>query len=590
MCLLQTEKQSIAELYLETKAYNIIEYRDLYNCFPLLCKLYHENPELDITDFFQNPFSVYESEIDNLNKRGNYGKYCALALCVMFNNWLDEEWMTDDIDKEKRTIIKNTCEACRLDRGTSRLLLLDELKSLEYTFVKKEQGVYKAIHDKVFDFLSSFFGQRMIQCVIKNANSWIISQRLLLHTQDDMDQFITVVPPKYHHKYIQRMVYDWEKQRVQHVFFNINMKIPECREGFLSYLNTLDISCQRQLALTCDFENKDTVLLHCCYLSDIPLINWCIYHGVDVNQSNCKGVSPLIGSSFGSNTEVIEILLHNKADINLCGDSGVSPLITACSSGNIEIVRILLDNKADIEHCMQNGGFPLYVACEKNHIDVVKILLENKANINKCTPDGATPLFSACQKNHIDVVKLLLDNKADMNKCLIDEVHPLLIACQNNHIEVVKVLLKNNADINKCTKNGVSPLLSACQQNHLELVNLLLENNADINKCTKDGVSPLFIACQNNHIEMVKLILEISKADINRCAIGGESPLYVACQNNHKEIVHLLLDNMADFEKCTNFGWSPLFIAHTMNHKEIEQLLRGRIEHQSRKYIDEPLD
>lgn len=104
------------------------------------------------------PFSVYEAEIGKLQKKGNFGNYCALALCVIFNNELKEEWFTDEeVNGYIRTRIENTCEACRMDRSTSRLFLLDEMKTLESTFIKKENDVYKTLHDKIFDFLVSYF-------------------------------------------------------------------------------------------------------------------------------------------------------------------------------------------------------------------------------------------------------------------------------------------------------------------------------------------------------------------------------------------------------------------------------------------------
>ncbi|CAC5419737.1 unnamed protein product [Mytilus coruscus] len=61
--LSKTEKQLIAELYLKTKAPNVTDYYDLYDCFPLICKLYHDKSDMHITNFFQNPFSVYDAEI-----------------------------------------------------------------------------------------------------------------------------------------------------------------------------------------------------------------------------------------------------------------------------------------------------------------------------------------------------------------------------------------------------------------------------------------------------------------------------------------------------------------------------------------------
>lgn len=266
------KKREIAELYLDTKSTQIIQYCDLYECFPLLCKLYSENPDLNLTDFFENPFSVYEAEIDTLRKTRSNEKYCALALCTMFNNRLKEKWFTEEINTERRTMLENTCEACRLNKCTPRLRLLDELKTLGHSFIKKEKGVYKTLHDKLFDFLFFYFGKHIIHCLIKNGDVAVITQRFLLKRKDDMDQFITIVPPKYHQIYIQSMVNDWRQGRIQPVFTNINMEIPEFRQRFLCHSNTFDISFQRQLALTSDLCYNDTVLLHCCHLGDIPWI------------------------------------------------------------------------------------------------------------------------------------------------------------------------------------------------------------------------------------------------------------------------------------------------------------------------------
>ncbi|CAC5379277.1 unnamed protein product [Mytilus coruscus] len=188
----------------------------------------------------------------------------------------------------------------------------------------------------------------MIHWLIKNADSRVIEQRFLLRKKDDMDPFITVVPTKYHKMYIQRMTDDWSKGRVLGVFNNINMKIPEFRQRFMSHLNTLDIAFQRQLALTCDVAYKHTTLLLCCHYNDFPLIQWCIYHGVDVNQSNCNGCSPMLVSAYTGDAVTVKVLLNNNADINQCLDGGASPFYVVCLNNRIEIVKVLLDNKANI--------------------------------------------------------------------------------------------------------------------------------------------------------------------------------------------------------------------------------------------------
>ncbi|XP_063402205.1 uncharacterized protein LOC134686468 [Mytilus trossulus] len=482
LCLSQTEKQSIAEQYIDIKSSNI-SMDCVYDCFPLLCKLYSSISNSNITDFFQYPFSVFELEIDKLHKNGHFGKYCALALCVMFNNRLEEEWFTDETDKEIKIRITNTYEACKLNRGTSRLTLLDEMKSLIHTFMIKEQDVYTCIHGKIFDFLTYYFGKNMIQCVIKNADSRVISQRLLLEKRGNIEQFITVVPFEYHQMYRERILYDWSKGRVQHVFNNINLKIQEIRQRFLCYLKALDISSQRQLALTCDVDYKDTVLLQCCSLGDIPLITWCIHHGVDPNQCNVSGESPLFVSVQEGHTDVVELLLDNKVDINKCENHEISPLFIACNKNSIEIVKLLLAKNANIDKCRDNGESPLFGACRNNNVDVIKLLLDKKADIDKFTDEGVSPLLIACQNNHIETLKLLIDNKANILKCADNKASPLYMACQNNHIEIVKLLLDNKAEINRPLDDRASPLFSAFQNNNKKILKNIQDNNTNINMC-----------------------------------------------------------------------------------------------------------
>ncbi|XP_076105878.1 uncharacterized protein LOC143074214 [Mytilus galloprovincialis] len=143
--LSKTEKLSIAELYLKTNASKTTEFNHMFDCFPLLCKLYSKNTKLKMLDFFQNPFTVYKQEIDKLKTEGAHVKYCALALCVMLNNHIKAEWLTEDVDKDIKTIIKNTYEACKVVKGTSRLVLRDELDSLTGTFIRKDAEVCRDI-------------------------------------------------------------------------------------------------------------------------------------------------------------------------------------------------------------------------------------------------------------------------------------------------------------------------------------------------------------------------------------------------------------------------------------------------------------
>ncbi|XP_076108209.1 uncharacterized protein LOC143076365 [Mytilus galloprovincialis] len=507
--LSKEENQSIAELYLKTNAFKIKEYYDMFDCFPLLCKLYSKNTNLRMVDFFRNPFTVYKEEIDKLQTEGAHAKYCALALCVMFNNSFKEEWLTDDVNKDIKTIIKNTFEACKVVKGTSRLVLRDELDSLTHTFIRKDGDVYRTIHNKLFDFLAFYFGRVMIYCLIKNASSQFICERFVFEDKGNRDEFLINVSERYQQMYINRLVDDWFRGKIVDVFCNINMDDQIFKQRILVHLKGLEILKQKQLASLYDKQNNSTSLLQCCYIGDIDLVAWCLYHcNSNVNYCRKDGVSPLFFACQEGHTEVVQMLINNKADINKCRDVGASPLFIACQKGHTEVVQMLINNKADINKCTDTGISPLFVACQEGHTEIVQMLINNRADINKCTDNGTSPLFVACQEGHTEVVHMLINNKADINKCNDDGGSPLFIACQKGHTEVVQMLINNKGDIDKCTRTGESPILIACYIGHIEIVELLLKHEADCNIKWR-GLTLLDIASRENHTNIVHLLQKL---------------------------------------------------------------------------------
>ncbi|XP_076082213.1 uncharacterized protein LOC143052931 [Mytilus galloprovincialis] len=94
LCLTSNEKKNIAKIYTATSMQYIDVVSFNTDFFPLLCSLYHKNRNVDIKEFFKSPFGFYRSELDTLSEHGDEGNYkiCGLALCVLFNNQLNEKW------------------------------------------------------------------------------------------------------------------------------------------------------------------------------------------------------------------------------------------------------------------------------------------------------------------------------------------------------------------------------------------------------------------------------------------------------------------------------------------------------------------
>ncbi|VDI54942.1 Hypothetical predicted protein, partial [Mytilus galloprovincialis] len=172
------DKFALAEVYFNEHADKVKELSDKYDFFPLLCSLYYKqklNKHVSISNFFKNPFDIFENELVELYSEGDTGKikYCSLVLCVMFNNTLKEENLTTK-DKKTTAVLEDLLDKCELNKGTSIERLRISLETLKGTYVAKEDCSYTIIHDKFFDFLAKYFGEKMLHLFIEHAKSGFI--------------------------------------------------------------------------------------------------------------------------------------------------------------------------------------------------------------------------------------------------------------------------------------------------------------------------------------------------------------------------------------------------------------------------------
>ncbi|VDI12370.1 Hypothetical predicted protein [Mytilus galloprovincialis] len=218
------EKLALAEVYFKENTDEVKELSEKYDFFPLLCSLYHKQnlqKNVSVTSFFRNPFEVFKDQLVQMYGESDAGKmqYCSLVLCVMFNNTLTEENLSPK-DKKIGAVIEDLLEECELNKGTSIKRLKKSLETLEGTYVVKEDNTYKIIHDKLFDFLAKYFGEKMIQIFIDHANTDFIRERFLWKITDNMGteiEFVIRIPDNYINRYIDRLLTDWENGYVYSV-------------------------------------------------------------------------------------------------------------------------------------------------------------------------------------------------------------------------------------------------------------------------------------------------------------------------------------------------------------------------------------
>ena len=202
--------------------------------------------------------------------------------------------------------------------------------------------------------------------------------------------------------------------------------------------------------------------------------------------------------------EVVLQLLRAGVDVNEEDFYGRTPLWSACHNGHLKVVKLLLKQREiDINHMCNFGRTPLLIACWKGHLEIVTELLENGANVNQADKDGVTPLTTACGNGRVEVVKELLKQPGiKVNQANEYGSTPLYIACEEGHEQVVKALLSmDGIDINQATKGGFTPLYVACHWGHLEVVKLLLRAGADPYRAAGTGERPVDVA--RGHVKRI---------------------------------------------------------------------------------------
>eukprot|EP01097_Dermamoeba_algensis_P009576 TRINITY_DN6789_c0_g1_i1.p1 TRINITY_DN6789_c0_g1~~TRINITY_DN6789_c0_g1_i1.p1 ORF type:complete len:475 (-),score=92.76 TRINITY_DN6789_c0_g1_i1:54-1478(-) len=121
--------------------------------------------------------------------------------------------------------------------------------------------------------------------------------------------------------------------------------------------------------------------------SSIDVLDVLIQRGIEPNQKNHKGVTPLHKSILQSKTEVAKILLKRaNVLLNITDDQQVTPLFMACQYGKNEIVKYIFQfgkkKGLDINHINGNGFTALHMAMFEHKVEIALLLLQNGANVN----------------------------------------------------------------------------------------------------------------------------------------------------------------------------------------------------------------
>ncbi len=150
---------------------------------------------------------------------------------------------------------------------------------------------------------------------------------------------------------------------------------------------------------------------------DAEAVKIFINGGMNPNDTDSKGLSPLLMFAERDNKEMLEWLLQ-RADIMLTDNSGRNALHHALKSGHFSYAPILVEAGIDITQTDSYGRTPLHYAAGATgtaDLDTIVLLVKKGADIHKKDKEGATPLLYAAKAANLACVKQLVAYGASLS-------------------------------------------------------------------------------------------------------------------------------------------------------------------------------
>ncbi len=244
-----------------------------------------------------------------------------------------------------------------------------------------------------------------------------------------------------------------------------------------------------------------------------------IFFLISLVASPTYGMNIFEAATIGD-TERVEELIAAGIDVNQQDNNGNTPLHKAARRGRHAIVETLIANKADVNKQNICGETPLHKAARHGKLKAVKILIAHGADVNRQHNGGWTPLHEAAYNGKLRVVQTLIAHNSDVDACACNCGTPLREAAGQGHLKVVKTLIVHNANVNKRDCCGLPPLWSAKLFQRQAVVDLINRVNA-----ATDALPAQLLA--------------LIEAGHQR--LGAQSPAQQVIQDSQKEVAKIIV-------------------------------------------------
>ena len=239
-----------------------------------------------------------------------------------------------------------------------------------------------------------------------------------------------------------------------------------------------------------------------------------IARGVEINQTQPDGTTPLHWAVYRVDRELVAALLKKGARAHVVNKYGASPLAEAVRIANLEMTGMLLEAGADANVANEDGQTALMLAARTGNVGVARLLVQHGADVNKRESyrDQSAVMWAAAQ-GHADMVAFLVSQKAD-----------LTVQAQDNEW---MTQISSEPRVQYRPTGGLTPLLYAARAGCLGCVTSMVQAGADVDRPNPDGMTPMMMALDNGYPAVAHYLLDRG-ANPHTWDWWGRTPLYIA--------------------------------------------------------------
>jgi len=213
------------------------------------------------------------------------------------------------------------------------------------------------------------------------------------------------------------------------------------------------------------------------------------------------------------NSIAIENFLALGVDPNEPEADGTTPLMRAVHGQMPNTAQLLIDAGADVRKANSYGVTALYIAARAGDNVATRMLLAARADANAALPaSGETVLMTAAKAGNADVLHALLTGGVDgVSLAQLGEARAAARVAEAAGYSLLPnpAVATNYADVNARERlYGRTALMIAAVEGHADAVRLLVEAGSDVNIVVEEGSTALSLARGYGHLDVAALLEE----------------------------------------------------------------------------------